>query len=81
MAENKNPPPSDRERFNRIFGLCCYAGVIVMVGLIVMGVCDDLHTKGMAGLKGDLQNLGLFVAGAVVLLAIGYTSGRRPRSK
>jgi hypothetical protein len=73
------PPQTDRERFNRIIGLSCLAVAAVMLGLIVLGVYDDLHTKGLPGLKADLQNLGLLCAAAFVLAALGYTSRRRPR--
>jgi hypothetical protein len=80
MAENQNQsPPRDRERANRIIGLSCYAGAVVMLGLIAVGVYDDLHSKGLPGLKADLQNLGLFCAAAFVLAALGYGSGKRSR--
>ena len=42
-----------------------------MLGLIAVGVYDDLHSKGLPGLKADLQNLGLFCAAAFVLAALG----------
>ena len=69
--------PSDRQKFNRILGLSSYAGALIMVGLIAMGVFDAVSTNGMAGLKKDLGTFGMAVVAAVTLWAIGYTTGRR----
>ncbi len=69
--------PSTRESGNRIVGLFCYAGALVMLGVLALGIYEDLKAHGMAGLKQDFSNLALFAAGAFVLAAIGFTTGRR----
>ena len=72
--------PTDRKRFNRIIGLGCYAGALVMFGLLALGVYDELRARGIDGVKKDLYNLGILAGATVILFAIGYTTGRRPRS-
>jgi hypothetical protein len=78
----KSPPekqPSARESGNRLTGLLCYAGAVVLIGLLALGIHDDLKSHGMAGVKQDLSNLALFAGGALVLAGIGFTTGRRSR--
>jgi hypothetical protein len=82
MDENpkgSQPEPSTREGFNRIAGLSCYAGGVVMLGLTLYGIVDVLQSKGIAGLRNSLGELGLFAAATGILFAIGYTTGRSKR--
>jgi hypothetical protein len=62
---------SVRESFNRIMGLSSYAGGVIVLGLLALSLYSD------RGFKGDYQSYGLGLAAAVVLFAIGYTTGKR----
>jgi hypothetical protein len=68
MEENQNAP-SERERTNRLLGLSSYAAGVILLGLIAFGIYEEGLT--------DLGSLGLFVAGAGICFAIGYTTSRK----
>jgi hypothetical protein len=79
MTDNPNQP-SGREKFNRLLGLSSYAGGIVLLGILIWVGIETLSTRGMTGLKKDLSSIAILGGMAVVMFAIGYTTGR-PRSK
>ena len=74
--------PTSREQFNRINGLAAYAGAVIMTGLIAYLAFDEIQARGfkafVAGIKQDPTATGIFVAAAIILWAIGFTTGRRP---
>ena len=67
-----------REKSNRAVGLGC-AAAVVLFGLLILGIYDDLHTKGMPGLKAEFDNLAIVGGAALMMAAIGYTTERRTK--
>jgi hypothetical protein len=60
-----------RESFNRLMGLGSYAGGVIVLGLMALGLYSD------GGFMGDYQTYGIGLAAALIMFAIGFTTGRR----
>jgi hypothetical protein len=52
-------------------GLGSYAGGVIVLGLMALGLYSD------GGFKGDYQTYGIGLAAALVMFAIGFTTGKQ----
>ena len=67
--DDSQQPQDPRQSANRTVGLSCYAAGACMIGVIALVIYDDGFS--------DLTSLALMAAAALVLIGLGYSTGRR----
>lgn len=76
--ERKNGEPNARQTANRLIGLSCYAGAVIMFGLLGMAIYEEL--KAGRSLTDDPTTIVIFACAALVFLGLGYSSGQRKKA-
>lgn len=77
--KEKLEPMTSRQSFNRYVGLCAYAGGALVIGFLIWSVFDTWRTQGIGPIKQGIQSIALIGGFGLILLAIGFTTGRKPQ--